>query len=126
MLGRIVQGMRRNRPGSSGHQHVVGWRRDHVIAENLPDEARAPKLIVGLKSQVCGEREAEVAKRPARQVGQRQPHGPGRGASRHPVAIQAERWRFAGHVKCQWTAEMQPRIIMYGAGIHQPGDDWGH
>ena len=61
-----------------------------MIAENLPDEARAPKLIVGLKSQVRGEREAEVAKRPARQVGQRQPHGPGRGASRHPVAIQMD------------------------------------
>ncbi len=43
MLGRMVQTMRRNRPGSGRHQHVVGRRRDHVIAENLPDEARAPE-----------------------------------------------------------------------------------
>jgi hypothetical protein len=72
-----------------------------VIAENLPDEARAPKLILDLKSELCGERQAEVAKRPAGQVGQRQPQGPGRGARRRPVAIQVETWRFVGHVKCR-------------------------
>ena len=103
MLGRMVQTMRRNRPRSGGHQHVAGRRRNHVIAENLPDEARATKLILGLESEVRGESEAEVAKRPAGRVGQRQPHGTGRGARRHPVAIQAKRWRFAGHVKCQWN-----------------------